>query len=761
MKKILVNTFLSVIFILMLAVGASPVSAQDPAPTPLPVNTVNLVSPNDFLLAQVSQNDIELIGPYDSTTYSFGIPANWMLTDGASLVLNLGVSFSSVANQTVDATGADVLGGTLTVRFNGVIVSVLPLTKVGEMSEPIVIPVSALISQRSDGRMELGFTLDGGISCFANNQMTVSVHTNSRFSLPHVDVSPSTSLINFPRPLYQNSVMTDSALVVIPNEPSSAELQAALTVAAGLGSLTGNAFLLDMTTVGNLTPELRGANNLILVGKASTLPLLNELKIPFPADGGQFKFDSGAEDNGVVQMIISPWIEGKVVMLVSANTDAGVVKAAQAVSTGVLRPNTSPNLAIVEKVEPEQLVAAVRVDQTLADLALAENKTVPTLGKAIKTLRFGGAATATYRFFIPAGQTVSPDAYFDLVFGHSTLLNYARSGLLVSINGQPISTVRMTDQTGAQSTNHAKFTIPATVIVPGYNRIEIRANLIPNDACVNPQFDGLWTTIWPESMLHIPLMTNQVASTSIVDLSAYPVPYTLQPTLSTTAFVLPHKDPESWRSAFRIARFLGNRTQGAFFTLSSFYADELKDTDRVNNNLLLIGRATQLSIIDEINANLPAPFNAGSDMASENSLQVQYNIPATASVGYVQLLASPWNPNNIVIAALGSNPTGANWAASALVDAPLRSLLAGNFAVINEAQVVTTDTRQLPFSIAADGIQGVGANISQVKPDLSSPVTGRPTWIMPTILVGLILVVIVLLVSVLGAFAQRRRNKYS
>jgi len=726
--------------------------------TPTAAPAVATASGSDVSLAQINQTEIQLTGPYDSTSVTFGLPANWRLTSGANLTLDMAVSFNAMALPGADASAVAIQGGTLTVRFNSVSIGVLPLDKNGNVTFSLEIPDEALVSQRPDGRMEVSFILDSGISCYVNQQMTIFIRTSSGFSLPHEEVSPDTSLANFPHPIYQASVFPESALVVIPDKPSAAELQAALTVAAGLGNLTGAGLAMDLTSAGKLTGQQQADNHLILVGKAASLSTLKDLTLPLPAAGGQFKFDNGSADNGVVQMVASPWSPARAVMVVSGNSDAGVVKAAQAVSTGLLRSNASPNFAVVEQVQPDPVKMSVPVDQTLADVSFADSGVATIPGKALKTLRFAGDGSASYRFYMPSGQTVSPSAYFDLVYGHSALLNYSRSGLVVLINGQPIGSVRMSDATAANANNHVQFNIPASVILPGYNRIEVRANLIPNDACTNPQLDGLWVTIWPDSNLHMPVTPAQVSTLSNVDLSAYPAPFSFQPTLGTTAFVLPHDDLEAWRSALKVATFLGNRTKGALFTLAAFYGDEMQDADRAKYSMIVMGRASQLPVVADMNPNLPAPFDKASDVAIESNMQVTFNIPATTPAGYVELFTSPWNPDNLILAALGNSPQGAAWAASALVDAPLRSRLAGNFAVINGTQVLTTDTRLSPYAQVQDTIAAVDAPASASKIDLTPPPANQPAWILPAIYAASALILIVLLAAMIGAWMRSRKN---
>lgn len=763
MKKLFANLFIVALVLGLLVAGALPVSAQaaGPTPTPSPSPEVTPVStnPNQISLFQITQSEIQLNGPFDSTSFTFGVPANWrLLGAGATIELHLAVSFNSAARPGFDINTAPLIqGGNLTVRFNGVTVGVLPLNQLGEVTQKLTIPAEALVSQRSDGRLEVGFVLDSGISCYVSQQMTVFIHTGSLFILPHDEAMPDVSLLKFPQPLFQGSVFPENALIVIPDNPSAAELQAALTVAAGLGNLTANAIVLDLTTISKLTSEQQLANNLILVGKGASLPLLSNVTLPLPPTGGQFKFAGDAGDNGVIEMANSPWSLPRVVLVVSGNTDAGVVKAAQAVTTGFLRTNTAPNLSIIEQVQSNPVNISVPVDQSLAELALADTGNVASPGKALKTLRFASTNSASYRFYVPAGQTVTPDAFFDLVFGHSALLNYARSGLVISINGQPIGSVRMSDTTAANSNNHVQINIPSAVILPGYNRLEIRSNLIPNDACVDPQLDGLWASIWPDSNLHLPLAPTQVSQLSTVDLAAYPAPFTYQPTLGNTAFVLAHDDLESWRSAVRIASFLGDRTNAALYTFATYYGDELKDPDRGKYNLLVIGQPSKLPIISDMNASLPAPFDPTSDVAIESNMQVKFNIPASAPTGYVQLLPSPWNPQNLVIAALGNSPQGVAWASSALVDAPLRTRLAGNFAAISGSQVVTTDTRLVSYSQSPDTVTANVIPNIDTKADLTPPPTNRPIWILPAIYVASGLIGLVLLIALISALVRRRR----
>lgn len=737
------------ICIMLLTIIAASAQAQGLTPTPTPGTTatptatpvVQLSNPNVVTFAQLRQGEIQLNGPYDSTSFSFAAPANWSLQAGASLDLLIGVSFNT--NVAANGQGQAVMvgGGTLTVLLNNVVLSTVQLNQLGELDQKIAIPQNAFNATRSDSRMVLRFVLDSGSSCSINGIHTVVfLHPTSFLTLPHTSVAPSTSLLNFPRPIYQNSFTPDRVLIVIPDQPTSSELQAALTTGAGLSKLSFNRIILDMITLSNFKTDYSQDNHLVFVGKAGSLPQLSQLQLPEPVANGQFQLPSDAQDDGLVEMIDSPWSSGsEVILVISGNTDQGVVKAAQAVTSGILRTNRSENLSIIDQVSLIPVSSPQPVDQSLADLGYQ--------GRSFQTR---GGDSDEYVFNVPAGMTIGSDAYFELVYGHSALIDYNSSQIVVLVNDQPIGSVRMSDATASNPVNQMKFTIPSSVIIPGKNRITVQVNLVPLSDCTPPNVQGLWVNIWPQSMLHIPLLTVSVSPNAPQNLSAYPAPFIYDPVLGTTAFVLEKNDLESWRNALQIAAFLGSQSSGPLVQLSAFYGDQTASSDLSKYNLLVMGRASQLPIVSELNKDLPAPFSVGSDVANEsNNFQVDYRIPPDSPMGYIETILSPWNSNNVVLAMLGNTTQGVSWAASALINPTLRSRLAGNFAVINNQQILTSNARFESVDIGA-------VNPTKAPPGISQPQTAptaqtdvsRPLWILPIFIVILILIVVVILTVV-------------
>jgi hypothetical protein len=635
------------------------------------------------------------------------------------------------------------------VFLNGVLLSVIPLNEVGENERQIAIPIDTFVSVGTDRLEVLRFILDSGELCYANAQFDMFIHTNSYFTLPHEITRPDTSLVNFPRPIYQNTFVKDFALLVVPEQPSPAEMQAAMTIAASLGNFSQNTIALDMTTLSKLTPDQTTTNHLIFVGKASSLPVLGDLELPQPVREGQFQSTGSSPDDGVIQMINSPWDQGHVILVVSGNTDLGIIKAAQAISSGILRPNRFPNLAIVQEVEPTPISIPQPVDQTLADLGYTGS---------VFTNR---GVNAAYNYFsIPLGFTVTSDAYFELVYSHSALLNYDRSTIVVLLNDRPIGSVRLDDTSASRSINRVKIDIPPSAVISGNNSLVLRADLVPIDNCTPPGVQGLWLRIWPESTLHLPLEEMLVIDpVSDVNLAAFPAPFANDTTLGNTAFLLPRNNLDAWREAARIAGFLGYRASGPLTTLSVFYGDGFPETERSRFNLLAVGRPSELPVIGEINDALPGPFSKGSDIAIETNFQVTYQIPSDLPIGYVEVIPSPWNSEKVVFAALGNSAQGVKWAASSLIDPDISWQLAGNFAAVTDQQIVTTDTRLTSSSSTGLSTESPVENIPLVSPNQEQPpVAARPDWILPALILTIALIVLILAIVVFRKWLGNRNG---
>jgi hypothetical protein len=536
-------------------------------------------------------------------------------------------------------------------------------------------------------------------------------------------------------------------VIVLPDQPTPQEVQAALIVSAGIGRLTSGLQVLSLQSLNGLTDEQKKTSHLIFVGKAGSLPVLETIDFPAAVSGALIAVDALTASDGVVQMALSPWNSVLSVTYVGGGDDAAVVKSAQALSSGQLRAGSSPALTVITNV-----ISAV--EAPIVDT----NRTLEALGYDSLEASGVGFQSLEYDFYVPFGQVAGPEAYFDMVYAHSALIDFQGSGVLVEVNGQIVGSLRLTEET-AKGINTVRIAIPGYAVRPGLNTLTVRMEFVPIDLCSELNRDGLWLTVHKNSMLYLPLVSAPINTiVQARDLSQYPALFTLNPSLENLAFVLPLADPQSWNVAAQIASYLGKDATGLVLNLAVAFGDSVSDEIRQARDLIIIGRATQLPIIAEIGDALPGPFASGSDLATERGMQVTYLIPEGTDIGYLQLLPAPWNANRTVLAVMGSTSSGLAWAGNTLVTPAFIRLLRGTFAVVTDTKILTADTR-LGLGVqnlSATAVPGDYPSVNTQTQNLSTP---QSDYRRDLLLIPISVVSIVIVLFLIYLIAALRRQK--
>jgi hypothetical protein len=582
--------------------------------------------------------------------------------------------------------------------------------------------------------------------------------SNSYAQLPNPTPSTpavSTDLRLLPRPIYEpNLNLSGAAALILPDAPSADEMRAALIVAAGFGRMSNGKLALAFLTASQFSAAGARGYDLIFVGKPADFAMLAQARLPAPVVNTSYSLAEMQPDDGLLQMIVSPWDAAHVILVVGGNSDAGVVKAAQAVSAAKVQTGADPRLAIV---------AGVRAGSSTSGSAPtppSTDRTFSNLGYERKFV-FGRHSEVDFYFDVPPGYLAREEPYLDLVFGNTTLLD-ASSSLEIYLNGHYITSSRFS--IGTINTSTLRCNIRTGFVVTGINTITIVANLTPYagaEAGVTPG-----AVIEPESLLHIPISPITIAPAALQNLATYPYPYINDPALSNVAFILPQNDMTAWEVAVQVAFDLGMSASKPPFDLSIAYDGQIPDELRKEHDWIVIGLPTELTIITELRDTLPAPFAEGSNIAILTKLPVEYRLPAGVELGYLELLPAPWSRARTILAVLGNETGGVYHAGVALTTTAQRSKITGDFTLINDETLSSTDTRSgaVVESVAT-------ATVPTRTPTSSAPINnGAPTpqvpttatardW-LPVIVIGLlVLMVVILFVGVLSNINRKKLSR--
>jgi hypothetical protein len=422
-----------------------------------------------------------------------------------------------------------------------------------------------------------------------------------------------------------------------------------------------------------------------------------------------------------------------------------VNKAAQAVSSGRVLIYENPALAYVADV---QLLSR--------SLPVVEDFTLQSLGYRTETISGIGLNSLQYLFNASKEQLNSKDSTIDLIYYHSGLLDYGLSSFSVELNDQVIASTAFSEESEQLAT--LQITIPPGLLRFGENRLTVTARLFAVTSCDSTGFSNPWLTISDQSSLHLPATTDTNAvSPWLLDLKFYPDLFMTHSELGDVAFVLPEANPSTWKIAGQVAYDLGRSANPLISNLEVVYADEVPQPVLDEKSLIVIGRASTVPFLSQINDQLPAPFDLENDTATESNMQIVYRIPSGMSVGYLELMISPFNIEKQILVLAGNTEDGLVMAGNALLQSALRSQLTGVFAITNGTQVATANASS-SFSAVGTLVPPEQALISTPFPSSSSvPSTmATPSWLFPVLIASGIAVLLIMGLVVVSAFARRR-----
>lgn len=699
----------------------------------------------------LGMNDISMFSPYDSNELRFSLPEYWQLQEASELVLDFSLFISGTDARSEETSVT--YGGVLSVEFNGTLIQSIMIDTTLPNRIRIPLPLDSLVSQRSDGRHVLSISLLSEISCSQDVDVSLVIKDSSFFVFSYKETALPLDLSLLPRPFYlRDAYLQIPTVIVVPDLPSQTEAKSMLTVAAGLGSATGSAFEFDVVTVSGLTKAQQTDRNLIFVGLPDAFLFAGSLDLPAPLNSDEFEVSWAEPDDGILQIVESPWNPNRVVLFISGNSETALLKAAHAFSTSdIMVMDAAKNLAIIKDVSLFEKILDSPVQLTFEDL-----------GYDTFTRNKFGESALTYDFYVSQAQVDSTEAFIDLHYNYSSVLDDQLSSILVTINDFPIATLHMDSEVLGDVTS--RISIPRNVLRVGRNQIEVRLTLVPAQECSALMLSNIWGTIYNDSEIYLPLSVNLDTADNYLNLRLYPEMLLENSSLNGISFVMPDNSPSAWNAASKIAFYFGHKAYSPIVNLDLNFGTESDETLLNSDYLVFVGRASELPILVELNPYLPAYFEPGSDIPKERSLLVSYRSRPDADIGYVELSHSPWADGQIVLGVFGTTDVGLLWAIDSLTNDARVNELNGDFAVVTETQIQTTNTLLLPSEESYEN------NLTEDDDDefvpVVDPAPSTPTqvdefsWVLPLLIVTVVVLFgFLLLLYYLSIFRRRKEQK--
>lgn len=663
--------------------GVRAVEAQQPEETVEEVEPI-VVAPSGQLnvsFRQLGYDNNTLTQVRPSYSYRMFLPGNFAISPSGNY-FDLITSYPT--NIPLDSPVS------LQVEINGRPISTIPLTITNTISN--VTRVDLPQDLLRIGQNGIKVSLNTNSTCEDPGlNIDVLIDQTSTLSFGYQQRPYMADLALYPHPFVERGLLDLPVTLVLPDQPTAAELAAATTVAAGLGQAAGGNISLATVVASELSAEVRANSHLIIVGTPERSNLLADLQLPLPIDRTLLK----QPGQGMLQEVVSPWNEFRLVLVVTGLDDEGILKASQALNRQVHFLSLRGPAAVVIDILPLSESSASGVSSvTLAALGYEDEVVYGALPQDY-----------VFNFDLPTGWQFDDLPSFVLKFSHADILDPYQSIIDVKLNNLPVGSTLL-DKTNARE-GELVISLPEHRLKPGQNRLQVGVKMsIPNnttDPCQSIGDERAWTVISNQSEIFLPYNSISLPA----ELSLLPYPFSQNIGFNQTLFILPDETtPSTFNDLTQLAILFGSASRTENIVSHVAYASEIDETLRKNYHLVLLGRPSQNSLLREINASLPHPFAADSDMLESLVLDsVAYLPDPNRDAGLLQVLNSPWNENYGLLTVTGTSDEGVKLALQTLLERSAR--LKGNLAVIeppldplatepNQVTVYSIDTRSRP-----------------------------------------------------------------
>lgn len=688
--------------------GAAPFTATPLTfATPVPTLTGGAFIAQNFTLGSLGGRNYELASPQSSVQLSFLIPDNWMVSGTTTLHLNLEYFQTGTTSQTITNAAPPV--SVFQVRLNDQLVSSYNFTEQdsGIKTLSVVLPIAQL-TNTTNRRHTLQFFLDARDHCLSNMEARVFVRSDLSFvEFQYQRMAPVRDLALYPQPFFNNPLpgQSDVTVLVLPTDYHDHDLEAAASLAAGLGRLTGNRADLQIITADQLSEQARISNNLILIGEPDQNLLTDALykANAFPTqmdEQGQLLTNGRPipEDDGIVQIIAHPENPMMAILAVTGKTPMAMRKAVHLLSgasgASALLGFSGP-LLIVSEIRPLSSETINRGDDV--------RQTFAQLGFQNTTLYGVSTQFAEFDFLVPPGVQITPDAYVNVVFDYSDTLRNVQSSVSIFLNGTPLNSMFLGSSNNATAVPNAqslRASIRPELIRAGErNTLSLVLDVRGNWGCEMPNALVTWLTARPESEIYLPRGVVNPSQLQFL-VSNFPLPFSATPDLHDTWIVLPENPTlVDIGRMVRIVERLGNLTENGQRFAPRISQGKFPDgVDLVQYNLIVMGRPTTNPILATLNPKLPHPFVEGKDELGQAVSDVSFRLPNLFDIGVVQIMRSPWSDMHAVLVISGTGSTGEAYAANVMVGQIFdRSELGGDVIYADARAVYAVNTRSMEW----------------------------------------------------------------
>ncbi len=640
-----------------------------------------------FTFAQLGYGIVEMNRSMPAQRYIVELPGSFEIAPGESYLL-------LTVHHFVEAPEVPAA---LEVAINGSTVHTVALDERDLTSRTMRIDIPRGILRL--GRNLIDLNLSTEASCERpGNIANVWVDDASRLELRYSLVPYVPDLSLYPHPFAEESVLRIPITIVLPDRPTTDEMSAAVTVAAGLGQGSGGTLELHAVRARDFEPGVHGHHHLVLIGQARNNPLFGQLALP-----SEIAEAAAEPGQGVLGLVVSPWDAYRLALVVNALDGVGLEVASLALHREVQALPAGTSVASFSG------LGRPTGDRTQSPWPYA---TLASLGYDDAVLTGSRLQGLTFDLTLPPGWPLARPGLLVLRFTHASGLDPNRSMLRVRLNGQSVGSAPLREETA--SGGQVGLLLPAEVLVPGRNRLQLEVEMslpdIDRVECAYLKDEQLWAAIDSRSEVLLP---DGVASRGR-SLRDYPYPFSRTFEPSPTLFVLPDEPGQAVLGHMvRLAARLGSPVVNGHAMVQAAAASDASSRLGRGQHLILLGTLSDTVFRQTLGS------YASAWMREEGTVTIDrttVQLSPGRDLGILEIVDSPWNGAYGLLAVAGTSDEGLGLAVQALLGRA--ASLEGDLAVVEpdpdhagegRLHIIAADTH--PLAVVPEATRSVDPEV--------------------------------------------------
>lgn len=488
------------------------------------------------------QNNIDMNGIYSKYNFNFYVNENWKVTDDSYIYLNVNISDMIKYKNSV-----------ITVYLNNLPIGSIELYGQKNIQKAIPLQVKKIKTGFNNIKIA-AFKMIDTEDRFEeiNIGNYIELLADSYVHIEYIEMDLEPFLNNFPYPFLKLGHENKFETVILTANDKDAYL-AMLYLSATLGKYDAYSNLnLNVKHIKDFNGDDVDKNIIILASywdlDGKTRQVIND--------------DEKAKmaNNALVKIIKSPYNEKKYMLLVTSFDNKKIIEAAKTLGDiEFIKDVDSNKLFVSEYKMPKEQEKKIKF--TLKDLGFNDI----TLNLFENDLNF--------MVEIPKEESLKDDAYIELNFRYSKLLDFNKSSICVYINGVPYQDKKLSEKNSTLDSFRVSFRDLKDI---SKLNIGVKFNLVSKTKEEVYLQEDLFAVLLNSSYVYIPTKHEKRR-----DLKYYPAPFVENGKFNNLNLViLDNLDNNDLTSLSNIFAFLGHSIN----TLDGLYLD--KTIDKTKNNLL-------------------------------------------------------------------------------------------------------------------------------------------------------------------------------